>query len=54
VIGQPIKLSNTTPRTKNFIHEKPGKKYQEIDEFKLQDDKGCCILGIARSGKSTL
>ena len=43
------------PRTKNFIHEKPEKKeLKKIDEFKLSDNKGCCILGIAGSGKSTL
>ena len=48
-------LLNTTPRTKNFINEKPEKKVlKKIDEFKLSDNKGCCILGIAGSGKSTL
>jgi ABC-type molybdenum transport system ATPase subunit/photorepair protein PhrA len=48
-------LLNTTPRTKNFNLEKPEKKVlKKIDEFKLSDNKGCCILGIAGSGKSTL
>jgi GTPase SAR1 family protein len=48
-------LLNTFPRTKNFIHEKPEKKVlQNIDEFKLKDNKGCCILGMAGTGKSTL
>ena len=43
------------PRTKNFIHEKPEKKVlKNIDEFKLKDNKGCCILGMAGTGKSTL
>ena len=27
---------------------------KKIDEFKLEDNKGCCILGIGGSGKSTL
>jgi len=45
-------LLNTFPRTKNFIHEKPEKKVlKKIEEFKLSDNKGCCILGIAGSGK---
>jgi len=48
-------LLNTFPRTKNFIHEKPEKKVlKKIEEFKLSDNKGCCVLGIAGSGKSTL
>ena len=43
------------PRTKNFIHEKPEKKVlKKINEFKLEGNKGCCILGIGGSGKSTL
>jgi ABC-type bacteriocin/lantibiotic exporter with double-glycine peptidase domain len=43
------------PRTKTFIHKKPEKKVlKKIDELKLEDNKGCCILGIAGSGKSTL
>ena len=49
-----IKLE-VKPRTKNFIHEKPDKKVlKKIDEFKLENNKGCCILGIGGSGKSTL
>ena len=49
-----IKLE-VKPRTKNFIHEKPEKKVlKKINEFKLEDNKGCCILGIGGSGKSTL
>jgi hypothetical protein len=28
------------------------KVLKKIDEFKLEDNKGCCILGIAGSGKS--
>ncbi len=48
-------LLNTTPRTKDFINEKPEKKVlKRIEEFKLEDNKGCCILGIAGRGKSTL
>jgi hypothetical protein len=43
------------PRTKSFIHEKPEKKVlKKIEEFKLSDNKSCCVLGIAGSGKSTL
>jgi hypothetical protein len=48
---------NRTPRTKNFIYEKPEKRVllvKKIEEFKLSDNKGCCIFGIAGSGKSTL
>jgi hypothetical protein len=46
-------LSNTTPRNKTIIHEKPEKKVlNKIDDFKSTDNKGCCILGIAGSGKS--
>ncbi len=48
-------LLNTIPRTKIFINEKPEQKVlKKIEEFKLKDNKGCCILGIAWSGKSTL
>ena len=43
------------PRIKTFLHEKPDKKVlKNIDEFKLKDNKGCCILGMAGTGKSTL
>jgi hypothetical protein len=46
-------LLNTTPRTKNFINKKPEKKVlKKIDEFKLSDNNGCCILRMAGSGKS--
>jgi len=48
-------LLNTFSRTKHFIHEKPEKKVlKKIEEFKLSDNKSCCVLGIAGSGKSTL
>jgi ABC-type cobalamin/Fe3+-siderophores transport system ATPase subunit len=33
--------------------ERPEKKVlKKINEFKLTDNIGCCILGIAGSGKS--
>ncbi len=48
-------LLNTTPRTKQIIHEKAEMKaLKKIDEYKLTKNKGCCILGIAGSGKSIL
>ena len=48
-------LNQIYSKNKNFIHEKPEKKVlKKIEEFKLSDNKGCCVLGIAGSGKSTL
>ncbi len=37
------------------MNEKPEKKVlKKIEEYKLSDNKGCCILGIDGSGKSKL
>ena len=46
-------MMNTQPRTNRFNNDRPAKKeMKHIDDFKLEDGKGCFITGLGGTGKS--
>ena len=48
-------MMDTKPRTNMYNCERPKKaELKTIDEFKLEDGKGCFIDGMGGTGKSTL